>query len=530
MITDEDLEWLARTEGKILPIAFDSLEELLTSRQGFGLTTATPLQRAICRVVDGQPLKKLADHPHVIKAIGDVSHLDGVRPKRILLIAGIRTFKSMLAAAAAVWASQNCDVSRLGPGEIPRFSIVSLKKDLAQVMFGHITGQIEAKGLLQSLIDADPTKDTVVLRHPSGKPVEISVVAGSRAGSSLVARWSAGVAFDEAPRMIGQEDGVVNLDDLRSAVAGRLLPGAQMFEIGSPWQPYGPIYEDVIKYHGKPSADLVVIRARADWLNPVAWTPEACEDLKRQDPPAYQTDVLAEFVDREESLFPQQVLDECTREQDGPLMFNPAYEYAAAMDPATRSNAWTLIIGTREGNIKKVALAHDWQGSPVDPLRPRKVLKEIAEWLREYDLDWCYTDQWAAEALQDLADLEGITLVVEDWTAKNKSKAFLGLAAEAAEGNIEIPPHPTLRKDLTVVKKKATNNGVSIVLPRTPDGRHADYAPAAARCFARWIDDVSDPVPAIGTPQRQDYEAEQRMLRAAQAVADSQNREWWDQG
>jgi hypothetical protein len=34
-------------------------EALLTSPEAFGLTTATPLQRAICRVSDGVPIGDL---------------------------------------------------------------------------------------------------------------------------------------------------------------------------------------------------------------------------------------------------------------------------------------------------------------------------------------------------------------------------------------------------------------------------------------------------------------------------------------
>jgi hypothetical protein len=198
-----------------------TLEALLTSRNGFALVTASPLQRAVCRIIDGLPLGELAARDEVRAAIGDVDALPKAPPAEVLILSGIRTAKSLSAAATAVRASQTCDMTGLGAGETPRVSVVSLTTDLSKVVFDHIVGNVLARPALRALLIGEPTADALVLRHPSGRPVEIKVVAGARAGASLVARWSAGCIFDEAPRMIGSDDGVVNYDDCRAAVIGR---------------------------------------------------------------------------------------------------------------------------------------------------------------------------------------------------------------------------------------------------------------------------------------------------------------------
>jgi hypothetical protein len=41
---------------------------------------------------------------------------------------------------------------------------------------------------------------------------------------------------------------VVNLDHQRSSVLGRLLPNAQALYIGSPWAPFGPVYDAVTEH------------------------------------------------------------------------------------------------------------------------------------------------------------------------------------------------------------------------------------------------------------------------------------------
>ena len=125
-------------------------EHLLTQRQGFGIATASPAQRAICRIVDGLPLGEFRSHPDVIALAGGTEALAqlpserGIVPTEVVILAAIRTAKTILACAAAIRMSQTVDVSRLGPGEIPRISIVSLKLDTSIVAHRLLLATIRA--------------------------------------------------------------------------------------------------------------------------------------------------------------------------------------------------------------------------------------------------------------------------------------------------------------------------------------------------------------------------------------------------
>ncbi len=131
------------TRDQIAKVVADStLEWKLTHPLAFGLTTASPLQRAICRVADGVPLGDLAEHPTVIAALGTVHGLPHERPREVYLISGIRTAKSLIAACNAFHMAVTADVSTLRPGEIPRVSVVSPKKDLSDVIMSHLVGSI----------------------------------------------------------------------------------------------------------------------------------------------------------------------------------------------------------------------------------------------------------------------------------------------------------------------------------------------------------------------------------------------------
>ncbi len=496
-----------------------TLERLLTHPSAFGLLTASPLQRAICRIADGLPLGELAEHPDVMAAIGDVASVPASRPLELLILSGIRTGKSLLAAALAVRAALTCDLSRLRAGEPVRVSVVSLTTDLARVVFEHLVGTLTSKQALRALLVGEPTADTVNLRHPSGHVIEVKVVAGARAGASLVARWSAGVIFDEAPRMNGEEDGVVNFDDARRAALGRLLPGAQLVSIGSPWAPRGPVYEMVQERWRKPSAELVIIRAPAPLMNPVWWTRDRVEQLRRQDEQAYRTDVLGQFADPESSLFSSTEIERATRK--GPLVLEreDGHSYAAAMDPGTRGNAWTLTVATRRridvppqagtplGTpsssrvVTSIVLAKQWQGSKADPLSPDRVCSEIAAILRGYGVDGVWTDQLAADFLRYIVARHKLFIMPETITAPSKVAMFESLRTQIADGEVELPDDPQVRADLLSIRKRVTMNGIAIELPRTADGRHADYGPALALVVAegrRPVDPV-DPGPKPGT-------------------------------
>ena len=458
-----------------------TLEQLVTEPDYFALTTATPLQRAICRASTGRPLGELAAHPDVLQAFGDVSLLPRTAPKRLVLLGATRGAKSLISAAGGIWMSQTCDVSGLSAGEIPRVSIVSLRLDLADVIRMHLIGNLLARPKLKALLLEDPTQEGVLLRHPSGRAIEIKIVAGARAGATLVARWSAGVIFDEAPRMIGASDGVVNLDDALHAIHSRML--GPIWEVGSPWAPFGPVYNTVMSHEGKPSADVVVCRAPGPAMNPVWWTPERVEALKVSDPLSYRTDCMVQFADPEETLLPFETLTKIATGTGEAR--RPSHEYVAAMDPATRGNAWTLAISTRRAGRRILVKARQWIGSPSSPLDPDAVLKEIATECGAYGISAAETDQWSSDALRALARRYGLTLVEWPMTHEQTVEAYLDLQRWCARGEVELLNDAAVIEDLKRVQKRVTQGGLAIVLPMTDDGRHCDYAPAVMRSLRR---------------------------------------------
>lgn len=473
-MADLSLQALAR-------VIVSDLEMLLTSKLGFGLVSATPLQRACCRAIDGKPLGSLADLEVVRTAFGGAmaaAQLPHVRPKEVALLAAVRCAKSMLAACTAVRGTQTCDMSGLAQGDpAPRVSCVSMSLKV-EVVFEWVNNALAASPVLKSLLARPPTKTDLTLLHPTGREVDIAQAAGARAGSTLISRWSAGVIFDEAPRMLGSADGaVVNLNDLRSSVLGRMLPGAQILEIGSPWAPRGPVYDMICAKWGSPTPEFIAIKAPGPAMNPAHWTPRVVEALRLSGDMAYRTDALGEFADPDESMFPAELLSEVTAPTPTP---EPGLRYSAAIDPATRSNAWTLVI-LAKGRDGKRRIYHHQQWVPNPKLDPRSVLADIGEIVKRFPgAEHVVTDQWSADAIATLAREYGVYIWERSWTSQRKVDLFTGLRVAIDDRTMLIPPDPWIRADLQHVKKLPSPTGGIAIHLVTQGKRHADYAPALA--------------------------------------------------
>jgi len=496
-----------------IPQGASLTEYLLTSPDAFGISTATPAQRAVCRVLDGVPLGELAQHPDVQALLGfeegEPHELPAKQPDEVCFLAAIRCAKTITALAKALGMALTVDVSGIKPSETVRVPIVSLTLDKANESHATLSGVMTSSPMLKPLLIGNPTAGSFTVMHPSGRAVEIAIAAGKKAGGSLIGIWLAGVVFDEAPRMDGAEDAVVNLDHARQASIGRILNGGQTLMIGSPWAPHGPVYDLVQQAWGEPTDRTVVLRGTGPMLNPVLWTPDRCAKLLETNEAAYQTDVAAEFTAAEGGLVSLSVVRRNTRADDGEdLPRNVRAQYFAAMDPSDgteEGNPWTLVVVeratvvvpvtspddepalaatgapiTRIRNRFSVVAVREWRG-----MRPADVVKEAAQACARYGVREADTDQHAGAALQDLAKIVGFSLRIVPWTSANRTQAYTDMATLAAENLIEFHPNKEFQRDLLSVRKRKTQRGYTIVLPRMGGGRHCDFAPALAAAIAK---------------------------------------------
>ncbi len=471
-----------------------TLEDLLTSDWGFRLDTASPCQRALCRVLEGRDLGGLEYDSDVLEMFGGVApELYGSPPHMMILLCAIRTGKSLLSMAHAVWVTQKIDVSQMRAGDGIRISILSTGIDTAKATFRHLSGAIEASPWMNSL-KLRETADTIEMRHPSGREIEIKVVALSRAGSTLVGRFSAGVVIDEAPRLSSDPDNVETIDEALRAIHGRMLPGSTILLPGSPHVPVGAVYELYEKHFGMPSRTCVVAKAKGAQLNPKWWTEERQEQVRSIDIETYRTDCLAEFRRAPDALFAVHDLEAVTRE----AMFRkptPGGEYSAALSAGTERNVWTLAVeeftGQGEDGLPRfsVALALEWYSTIEDPIRPKSMARKLAAALKKYGIDLVMCRESTPQELIDEAIEAGVTLTPDEISAAELLQRTEEIRTLVESGRYELPPLQELKRDLLTVKRHHTQTGaLALHLPETSDGRRCTFVPLLAMCrkYSGW--------------------------------------------
>jgi len=189
-------------------------------------------------------------------------------------------------------------------------------------------------------------------------------------------------------------------------------------------------------------------------------------------------------AEAETSLLTDLLIDRATRAEEGDMPWTEGWSYVAAMDPATRTNAWTFAIAGQGLDEKRhVVLAREWVPRPGIPLDPKTVLAEIAHYLGSYGLAMAYTDQHAVEMLRAMAEPHGVQLIEAPWTPTTKREGYEHLLKLAQANRLGLPKDAQVKADLLGIRKVITRSGVQYQLAEVR-GRHADYAPTIALAVA----------------------------------------------
>lgn len=394
------------------------------------------------------------------------------------------------------------------PGDIGVGAIISTKLSEAN----------QRLATVQAILDA-----LDVPYRPWGAGVMGVKIVGRRIGFSVYAASVAGVSgftaifvlCDEVSKWKDKDTGVNPAGQVLASVRPTMatMPNARIVLSSSPFGMLDAHYDAFEEGETK-----FQITAFAQ-----TWT--ANPTLTEEDTHAIEPDEavwLREYAaipqaEAETTLLTELLIDRAMRAEPGDLPWTEGWSYVAAMDPATRTNAWTLVVAGQDLSQKRhVVLAREWVPRPGLPLDPLTVFVEITHHLAMYGLDLVYTDQHATEilravlrALEQIQDAERAkdpkktfppipSLIESPWTVTTKREGYEHLLKLAQSNRLGLPRDQQMKLDLLGIRKVITRSGVQYQLAEVR-GRHSDYAPAVALAVAdaRWIAvEVKRPDPA----------------------------------
>lgn len=211
--------------------------------------------------------------------------------------------------------------------------------------------------------------------------------------------------------------------------------GGRIIALSSPGRSGSFFHSMVTRHWGDDSSPVLVVRAPAPTLNP-RLSADYLDRMRAEDPDAYRSEVLGEWVDGTSRLFDEQALAASVvagRRELPPEACTG--KLAAFVDPAAGARGgdrFALAIGYRDGAAVRVAALRAW--SP--PFSPAAVVAEVADLCRSYGLRAVTGDRFAGNVLAEQFRAAGLAYEAASLTA---SDLYLDAVPVFQSGAVELP-------------------------------------------------------------------------------------------
>ncbi len=448
-------------------------------RDVYGLTL-TNGQSAFVRVaIDGCTFEDLTDAEREAaeQMFGDVSNVPEVARRTVVAALGRSSGKTEICAGIAIYKALTVDLSKCGPGDIPRAFVIAPDTDTAAITLERAIARLEENEELRACVIGEPTKGVITLRRPDGREVRLEVKAATRGGKSIRGRSLICVILDEAALFYG-DSYVVNDREIVKAARPRLLRGGVILLASTPWSEEGLFYDLFAKNHARPFTAIV---AQASTLVMRDNDPEiaAMVALEREeDPDNAARELDAQFIAGGSSLFfdAEAIALALTK---APLEGDDLTKGAGADLALVRDSSALAIVAKDSAANFGLIETDEKKPEKGAPLKLSLVVKGFASVLRRHDLDEFTADNHAKEPAREWADLEGITIDNAPEGREGKWLTYSFLRSLLNECRYALPNNPRLIAQLRAVRSKPMpGGGYQITSPRRKGTGHGDLVSA----------------------------------------------------
>ena len=193
---------------------------------------------------------------------------------------------------------------------------------------------------------------------------------------------------------------------------------------------------------------------------------ELLEQERERSLERFKREFLAEFTDNVVSWIAPEYLDACIVPDRRQLPRVSDGIYVAAVDPAFKQSDFALAIAhrTSAGLIVIDRIAR-WTGSTKAPLGFERVCREIAEILREYEINNLQGDQLAAAIIQQEFLKLNITYKEMTFNRQTRVRIFNNFKHLLQQRKIELLDQPEPLRQLRSLEESLASDGSIDVRP-----------------------------------------------------------------
>ncbi len=477
------------------------------------LDLTAPWRVLLAVAIDGVQPRDLgvADREIALAIFGNVDDVDPALRRVLVWRLGRASGKTTIAAALCIWGAWTCDLSGVGPGQLPCAFVVSPSKPVAKIAVGIARELVRASQLERFVVGTGDTGEGFILRRPDGRKVEIRSVAASRGGANLRGRDVPVLVLDESEFFASNEDGgegySVTDSDQIDAVMPRLLGHAVC--VSTPWPTSNATADYFDRNHGKPT-DAIAALGPSMFMRP---TPQLeidrARELVRDEENALREYDCIPGVRGGSRLFDADSIRAAVVE-DRPLVIPapPGWHVGAGGDLAFEHDSSAIAFVARSVPAPGMWMPPGATFVPAFelleyeeirpgrgvPLVPRVVLRErFAPLMRKHGVRRMTADaHYRQSAIEHLTD-DGLTLVDAPAGAQGKYDVFMHARDLLRAGALRIPNAPKLLAQLRAVTSTPMPRGITkITSPRRAGSGHGDIVSALVlACWAVRVDAVA---------------------------------------
>jgi hypothetical protein len=384
--------------------------------------------------------------------------------KEAACIIGRRGGKSRIGALIGVFTGCFYDFKpHLAVGEVGMILILARNRDQAGVVFGYVSGTMQAVPALKQMI-VRQAADEITLSNGITIKVATSDFRGVR-GSTVVCAICDEVAFWNFDSDSANPDTEV-LRALRPAMA--TIPNAKLILISTGYAMAGALYDLHRQHYGKNDSPVLIWQSDTRTMNPII-SQEFIDAQMDLDPEAGRSEWGGLFREDISEAFPFELVQSCIVPGRIELPRVNGVTYKSFDDPmGGRGDFWAKCIAHKQGDKVIVDLVRAWPPS----IGVHAIAKESAEVGRAYGLKSTVGDNYAGEWPREAFAEHSVTY---EQCEQSKSELYLAAIPLMSSRRVELPTNDRMVKEFRRLERKRGRGGKDAI---QDGGRHDDVANA----------------------------------------------------